>query len=265
MDTIFNNTASLGFNLQITPLLWHKKCKVVLPNCQFSKKVAEIYKNLAEVEFSAGNLPPLKMADTQENTCLRIMREHGLYGENVKIKIPKIFLSQGEIEWGRRFISKYNKPIVLIANNSGGNDPNNPFAQYLQGPHEIYEDICDFLLEKGYTVLQFGLSTNFYRNGYSSFNPIKGAIPILDLSIREEASCYYSIRNIISPETGTYHLMLAVGGKAIVIIPPETRFFNYKTLLYTRECWNLESSRVLYLSQTFSNKELCNFIDIALQ
>ncbi len=79
--------------------------------------------------------------------------------------------------------------------------------------------------------------------------PIDGIMQVRGLSVRQLAAVYHIIGKLISPDTGDYHLMLAVGGKAVCLAPAHSDQFGYRhwDLHYDALCWGEERPRVRYI------------------
>lgn len=139
------------------------------------------------------------------------------YGLNNVCYLPFIYPQKKYIEQGKKFIEKYENPIVFVANCAKHNSIRDPHKNYFQ-------PILDKLSEN-HTILQFGLSSNF--------SEYKKTIPILDCSIEDLISYYISIKKFIGVDTGDTHLMIAVGGSCDIYVPSninirQPNWWNYK-------------------------------------
>ena len=148
----------------------------------------------------------------------------------------------------------------------GGNDKNNPRAHYVRPPIKLMQYITDYLNNSGYTVLQFGPKLDYWVGNIPTFTPLKGAIHIRNLEIREQAACFSVAKNMICGDSGLSHLNLAVGGKSVVFHPPESTNFGYLfyDLHYLSELWKNEPVRVKYIDFTQFNgkmEEIMGFLD----
>ena len=69
------------------------------------------------------------------------------------------------------------------------------------------------LIQSGFTPIQFGISDNF--------TPLNGCIHIVDAPLEETAALYKAIGNYFGTDTGDLHLMVAVGGTCVVLVPEQ--------------------------------------------
>ena len=251
MITVTTNHGSLGDNLWITPLFKNgRKGKVIATDIPTIRSLMPLFDGLAEIEFVAA-APDVSKSPDQTHEAQRILNYYGISDVNC---IPQIKLTPEEVEWARDFLSPYENPIVVIADNSGSSDPNNYRARYVvRPPVENIQYLCDSLRHK-HSLLQFGLKPDFYRLGYSNFTKLDGTIEIRGLPIRKLAACYHVCGKYIGGDTGDYHLMLAVGGKAVVSVPPANEYYNTKSLLYHDSLWKGELTRVRYFAHDYYDR-----------
>ena len=138
--------------------------------------------------------------------------------------LPYIYPKSEYTDKGLGFIKQYSNPIAFVANCS-------PQHSSYREPNKSYlQNIVNRISEK-YTVLQFGISSNFTE--------LKNTIPIIDIPIYD-LICYYSaIKKFMGVDTGDAHLMIAVGGSCDIIIPSNTLIrnpdnWNYKNYDHIR-------------------------------
>jgi hypothetical protein len=254
--SVSTNIGNLGDALWMTPLCKKgRRVTINMLNSKFSERLIPIFYNFnVSFIFFEKIIPSL-----EDNKNEHIAKQYlDKYKINDVSCIPSIMVSDEEMLWAKDFLSKYKNPLVIVADNAGSSDPQNLAAINRKPPIEIISKLTD-LYSKKYTLLQFGLSSNFYRNGYSNFTQLNNTIPILDLPLSKLAACYKVIGRYIGGDTGDYHLMLSVGGKANVLIPDHNiYYYNYNTLLYFDDLWLDEIPRVKYVN--FRNwKSLENF------
>lgn len=239
-------SSNLGDNLWITPVLKYCNYPIQIANGERCRKISKIYNNLTSVEFVNGlNYYPL---NKEIHNTKQIFSQIGLDFKNKNL-IPKIKLDESEIKWAKKFLEKYENPIVIINDNSGSNDPSNRRASFILPPREIMQQVSSYLSKK-FSVLQFGLAEGFYRIGYSNFNPLENAYHIRGLEVRQLAACYHVIGKYIGGDTGDYHLMLAVGGRSTTLVPKENyeMGYIYSNLFYSKDMWNGEDIRATYIN-----------------
>lgn len=251
----FNSTGALGDYTYITAALnVLDNCIVQLHDTEQCRDVSVIFNNLAKVEFV--NDPPhpiYKDGNKSIHAAQKVLDKLGITEVNC---IPKIRLTQEEIEWAKKFLENYKNPVVVVNDNGGSGDKNNFCAQYKRPPVFLIQNIVNRLKELNYTVLQFG--RNDHKDFPNCYTPLNNAIHIRGLSLRQLAACYHVIGKFIGGDTGDYHLMLSVGGKSIDLIPPENPRlgFIYDELLYYDFLWKNEKPRVKYIC--FNNIENIN-------
>lgn len=139
----------------------------------------------------------------------RKMRGLGL---NNKCYLPYIYPKKEYINTGLALSSQYKNPVAFVANCAA-------YPEYRQPDINILQNCVNHLIEKGHTVLQFGMSCNFTK--------LNNTIPIVDISVYE-LLCYYSaIKHIVGVDTGDIHAMIALGGSADILIPPSSPYRNH--------------------------------------
>jgi len=239
---------SLGDCLWLTAVLRYvKDVKILLNDDDQLRWVGRIFENTCDVDFV--NDPP-ERPDTKVNLCvepylsshrsLKILRSLGI---NEKVCVPFINLTQKEIEWAENFYKNYKNPIVIVNDNSGTWDKTNHRAHYVRPPVEIMQQFVNNLIKLNFTPIQFG------RIEENKFTPLNNAIHIRGLNVRELSASYNYIGKYFGGDTGDYHLMLAVGGEATVLIPKESKSwgYDYNDLLYKKENFENGISRVKYI------------------
>lgn len=240
---------NLGDALWLTPLARYHQFTVQLrKGDKRAEAISRIFDAICPVEF-IDNPPETPKTNDDVHVTQKILRAHGVFKP---YSIPFITLTLEEITWARDFLKTYGDPndlIVIINNNSGTNDPQNPRAKYVCPPHQYMQELCDFYIANGKKVLQFGPSKDYYDRDV--FVPLVGASHIRGLSVRQLAACYHVIGKMISGDTGDYHLMIATGGRCITLVPEENLRMGYShsDLLYgfSSAVWGNENPRVSYL------------------
>lgn len=216
---------SLGDCLWISSIFRHRHGKVILHNDLQSKQVSTIFNDIAEVEFSDN--PPERL---DHNCKLPIHRGEKIlrsYNIDSSFCLPFVKITKDEIDWAKEFLKDYKNLIVINNDNSGSKDPNNIRANYVRPPVELMEEQCKFLINIGYTPIQFAKK--------ELFTPLNNCIQLINLNIRQTLACFSIIKRYIGGDTGLYHLMLAAGGSCDVFIPDESirLGYIYSDLLYS--------------------------------
>jgi hypothetical protein len=237
-------TGTLGDSLWLTPAIWGLKAKGISAKVQMHddrqcREVATIFDNLCPVEF-VDNPPERLYITNKENThsAQRILNELKL--DNVNC-IPKIILNDNEIDWATALLKEYKNPVAIVNDNSGSHDLTNTRAQYVRPRSSLMQQQADDWMGEGNTVLHL-------ISGNRPFTRLTGCVEITGFNIRQLAACYKVVGRGIFSDTGNYHLMLAVGGKCLVLVPDESQKFGYiySDLHYTPELWRGEEIRARY-------------------
>jgi len=249
--TILGNrgNASLGDILWMTaPARYINNIKISLHADDRSRWVGKAFENICEVEYIDN--PPIRpdnLADVTKEPYLSVHRSRKILlslGITNEVSVPFVKLTKDEIDWAVSFLKDYKNPIVIINDNAGTGDKTNYSGNYRRPPTEITQYFANKLIENNMTPLQFG------RTEDEKFTKLSNCIPIRGLSLRETAACYSVIGEYLGGDTGDYHLMLAAGGKATVLIPEENLNlgYNYNDLIYKPENFENSISRVRYIN-----------------
>lgn len=243
---------SIGDALFLTPCIQafyeqNVKVTVQLHDDEQSRSIACLYENLADVEHVSYPIERLYIINKDRvHSAKRALHQLGFYDYSC---VPKINLTQEELEWGQNYVRQFNNPICIYVDNSGSFDPTNLRAHWVQGNPKNIQEVTNYCFSEGYTVLQFGHPKEILGSGYKSFTPLDNAIHIRNLNIRQQACCLSAVKKIIGIDSGLYHLMLSVGGKAVVSIPDESKTYGY-------EYWDL-----LYPESEFQGKTRVKYIN----
>jgi len=248
MTTVSQSGGNLGDALWLTPLARYIPDLVVQlrSSDKRSRAVAPIFDGLCKVEFIDNPKDPNK-SKLDVHVSRKILYAYGIVGRN---SIPKINVTMDEMLWAQQYLSEYKNPIAFINGNSGTNDLLNYRAQYVCPPSQYIQEIANFYNQNGKTILQFGPDPKYYDR--DPFIALENAIPIRGLSVRKLAACYAVIGKMIGGDTGDYHLMVAVGGETITLVPNESYQLGYvySDLLYgyAADDWEGQTPRVHYLN-----------------
>ena len=234
MIKITNCAGSLGDCLSLTPLFKKERGVVtMLRNPVTENILSRVYDGIADVEFV--DTPVAPCPETNDNVCFsqRVLNHFGIQDVSA---IPLINVTSEEAEWAKEFLKDYTSPVAF--NRTVGKPSDHPLAKYRQIPKDVAETALRKLVSYGHTPLHFGLSANY--------EPIENCVPILDLPIRQFCACYRVIQQYVGADTGDYHLMLAVGGRCYVFVPPSVWHYNHERTLYFDYAWKNEPNRVEY-------------------
>ena len=204
-------------------------------------------------------LCPVEWVDKTEETPKFPFRGHvtqrilAAYGFRDKPSIPRVLLKVEEINWAVEYLRGLGcgfNTVAFTNHNSGSGDPTNYRAHYVRPPSEVIKTLARFWGGGKGKVIQFGPAPTFHDNDpYNDKDTeIPGAIQVRGLSVRQLAACYHVIGKFIGGDSGDYHLMLAVGGKAVCLTPcnNEQTGYCHWDLHYDSICWGEEKPRVQY-------------------
>lgn len=197
-----------------------------IPDCEVhlqpqAAKFSRFFRNISSKIVITENIIPTPEIG-EGHYALKKLRALGL--EN-KCYLPYVDVSDSEKKEGLKLIKNYTNPIVFVANVA-----KHWKLQREPSDKQYFQSIIDKLSET-YTVLQFGLSSNFTE--------YKHTIPIIDSSIDDLIKYYYAIGKFVGVDTGDTHLMLAVGGWCQAHIP----MFG----LRMPSLWNYKSNKIHYI------------------
>lgn len=232
MIDLYSASSNLGDNLSFTPLMRAAPCRLHLYNDDAVRSIGSLFDGMAEVIYD--NAAPIASPEAA------IAGPHSLkllyqFGHPFANAIPSIKLTADEIEWARAFTADMVNPCIIKASTQKPN--------YRTPPVEIMQSIIDS--NPGTTFLMSGLSSNHPKNNFVNV-PLKGAYMLWDYPVRKLAAIYHAVGHYIGPDTGDYHLMLAVGGKTDVLVPRSNSEYPHIHFHYSPICWVGEKVRARY-------------------
>lgn len=236
---LYSSSSNLGDNLALTPLCSILSCVVHLYDEPSPHSVGPIFDGIAEVVYDNGS-PTAGSPKTSDDPTLpgppsaRLLAKHGYAG--LVSAIPKIRLTAEEIAEAKEWASRFHNPSILKAAPQELN--------VRTPPREALEQIVRDHPEIDY--LTFGLS-KAHPKCFTAHVPIPGVIEFFDFPIRQMAAIFHAVGRYVGPDTGDYHLMLAVGGQCNVFVPPSSWHYNHATAHYREIDWCGEAPRVTYI------------------
>lgn len=236
---LYSSSSNLGDNLGLTPLCAATACRVHLYDDAGCRGIAPIFAGLAEVVFDNGfpdGPGPVSNDPTHilAPTTMRHLVHYGL-GEVPLPAIPFMPLTVDETRRAAEFVSRYPNPCIIKCSPQV-TDQRTP-------PLDLMARIV--AANPLVTFLQFGLSKDHAKFNFADVTA-PGIHLFYDLPIREQAAIYAAVGRYIGPDTGDYHLMLAVGGRADVLVPPDSPTYPYRFFHYNSGCWAGWNPRVRY-------------------
>lgn len=223
-----NSFIGLGDLLLLTPICMEFPDSTV-QLCSRASKFAPIYENIAKVEI-VNYSTELKSVGGGFYTRSKLRA----LGRETASCIPIMKFTKQELDAAYYLCKDFKNPIAICVNCAIG------FKNVREWEVESWKKIISHLNLIGYDTLQFGMSNNITDVGCSKL--------FLELPIRKQAAMFSVIGKYIGVDTGTYHLMLASGGKCIVAHPSSSYKYRHEIWHYTKECWNNEPSRVKYIN-----------------
>lgn len=239
MTIVCSDSANLGDNLMITPLLNAQPCTLRLFEGEWMRFTAEIFKGLCEIEWftDRAQIEPPPYADLPRPWSKRLLVAYGL---NSIPAIPKIKLTEAELADGRNWAGKlqktFGKPLCILKAVPGRSTD-----------RWVPDHVIDHIVAGNPDVqfVTFNLGDNHPKKELKS-PPIKGVFEMVNMPIRAQASCYAAVGRYVGADTGDYHLMLSVGGKTDVLCPKHSPRYNWWLTHYGDDCWLDEPVRATY-------------------
>lgn len=213
----FNGAPGIGDTLMITPLARALGDRAIMTLPPSMERLAFLFRNLCRVRISDSHpIFTFQGGILQSAGLLRMFRMP------MVDPIPRIDLDPANIAIARRSIESFNNPLAFCPTCS------RHWAYMRQRPPIFWRPIIAEL-KKRYTVLQFGLP---------DYPIVDGATRMPFDSIERMAACYHLIGNYVGVNTGDHHLMIAVGGRAVVAEADPFREAN---------CWSYNApTRIQY-------------------
>jgi len=242
----------LGDNLQLTPLFkYFKKSTVEIINTDYGQDLCAIYEGLADIELKDKPILQEKFFKLYGNPSLNQPFSNGalnyltIFGIDKYVSpIPKVFLDPVGLKTAKEFLSKYKNPIALVTYGRGYKvEVEQKYAEYRLLENSKWQIIINELSKK-FTVLHFFKGDCLMK--------LNNCVEINNLSINQLKYFFSIIKKYIGIDTGSYHLMLAVGGFSHVIVPDLSWEHQYcpSNWQYPPELWWDEPSpRVKYYNK----------------
>ena len=234
MIELYSASSNLGDNLSLTPLMRQTPCRVHLYDDAAVRSIAPIFDSLCEVVFD--NTGPIASPEAFVRGP-HSKKTLTYFGYPNASAIPKIILTEKEISWAKRYVEDLQIENGCIIKSSTQQ------INYRTPPQELIQDIV--YSNPSIQFLTSGLSKKHPKNNFSN-TPIDHVMTMWDYPIRSLAAIYSIIGRYIGPDTGDYHLMLAVGGKADVLVPKSVWSYRHEDFHYNEECWLDEPIRLKY-------------------
>lgn len=234
-----SDSANLGDNLMLTPMLNYTPCKLHLLKEEWMEFTAEIFKGMCEIEWftDKAQMRPPPYANIRRPWSKRLLMNFGL--DQVPA-IPIMKLTAAEKEDGQRFTTKlqnhFQKPLCVLKAVPG-------LTSERIVPPEIIGRIVSQNSDVQFVTFSF---SDRHPKARMRSPAIPGVFTLEDFPVRAEASVYAAIGRYVGCDSGPYHMMLAVGGKADVLCPNHSGSYDYDLTHFREDCWLDEAIRVAY-------------------
>lgn len=247
MIDVYSSSSNLGDNLGITALCALTPVRVHMFDDPGNREIAKVFDGVAEVVHDNGSPTtgsPKSSDPTHLGAPLSVRHllahgfEEGLRNRTVSA-IPTIKLTSDEIRRAVEFLRPFKNPCIIKAS------PQEVNSRTV--PSQMLRDIVG--ANPGVDFLSFSLSSKHLKT--NTFNEvITNTHQFYDLDIRLEAAIYAVVGRYVGCDSGDYHLMLATGGKADVLVPPELPHYPYHYFHYVPRYWGVQPVRVMYHTWT---------------
>ena len=259
MLDLYSSSSNLGDNLALTPLVRSIQSTVHLYDDPCVRSIAPIFEGICDIAFDNGSPSTHSPRSSDPGhpavpATKRLLIAHKDVSQEPDTEwdgieplnpvdllsvpaIPSIKLHPWEQRMAKDFAVQFKgKNLCVLKCNPQELNERTPPIELLR---KIVAD------NPTTTFLNFGLSKN-HAKSLSAHVSIDGVENFFDLPIRQLATFYAAIGRYIGPDTGDYHLMLAVGGKCDVLVPPSSPTYPHPLFHYGEECWLNQPSRVRY-------------------
>jgi len=138
-----------------------------------------------------------------------MLHSFGYTGEDTT---PFIFINTDKYLKAQETIKNIKNPIIFKPNCSKR-------WSHIREYDSVYvQEELNKYIQKGHTPIQVGIKENY--------TPYDGCIHLPDLDLQELSALYKAVGFYFGTDTGDYHLMLAVGGTAVALVP-EKKYSDY--------------------------------------
>jgi hypothetical protein len=240
----FVHSADLGDLLFTTPLLraLNGSGELILEAHIKTKRASQLYTEMADIKFVDPPLPfnlTISTWNTIEHKSQQILNRFNL-GDSNPIPYVKLPNEEELIKRGKEVLRDIVNPIYVNFETRAFNESSDPITYYRVPSVELVNYIILLLKANGYTPVAFPASKESHR-------VIPGIKYIYGLDLLTLAGCVKTIGKYVGIDSGTLHLSLAVGGKALGIVPPSHDIaFPHRVYLWLPEMWKYEEQRANY-------------------
>jgi hypothetical protein len=167
------------------------------------EKLAFLFKGICEkVELTVTPVHTKGLPIPNVTYSERMLREFDYWGDDTT---PFIFTDSEKYIKAREKIKDIKKPIIVKYNCS------KRWSHVRQYKFDYVQNEVNKWIEQGFTPIQTGISDNF--------TPLNGCIHIVDAHLEDIAALYKAVGLYFGTDTGDPQLMIAVGGKCVVLVP----------------------------------------------
>lgn len=242
---VYADPIRVGDFLNFTPLMNATLTRIILEDNEQNHRISKLGIGLCLISFLSSLPHQTEWTVPGRDIVYWPRRLLDAYGFNHSSCLPKVKLSVEEIRAGHHIVSSHKNPIA-IRDIQGYNVERN-------APPGLMQKIVDDNPEV--TFLSFGISAQHPSKPYG-VSTLKNVVFLDDLPLRIVVACYYWIRRYVGVDTGAYHMMLAVGGKCDVWVPPvgNPQGYHLDKIGYPKDEWGEGDKQVLnYVEMTDPN------------
>lgn len=242
---LYADPGMVGDFLNFTPIMDVTLTRLVLEDNERNHRISTLGIGLGLISFLPSFPHHTEWSVPGRDIIYWPRRLLDAYGFNHSSCLPKVKLSVEEIQTGHHIVSSYKNPVA-IRDIQGYNVERN-------APPGLMQKIVDD--NPNVTFLSFGVSAQHSAKPYQ-VSILKNVVVLDDLPLRIVAACYYWIRRYVGVDTGNYHLMLSVGGRCDVWVPPvgNPQGYHLDKIGYPKEEWGEGDKQVLnYVEMTEVN------------
>jgi hypothetical protein len=243
MISYFIHSADLGDLLFSTALFKHNiGSEMILEDHPKTRYASRLYSEFVNVRFVPNPLPFDQTINTwriDRHKSQQILDRFNL-GHLDCIPYIKIPEENKRILKAKKDLSYIKNPVYVNFETRAFNQSSDPITYYRVPPPEVVGIVVDILKAYGYTPVAFPVSPESHRK-------INGIEYIYGVDLLDLAAYCKVIGKYIGIDSGTLHLMLAVGGKTIGIVPPSHDIaFPHPVYLWLSNVWTQQPCRAIY-------------------
>lgn len=247
----YSGGGALGDNIFILPIFNNEQNigKTVVfndGNPDYARNLIPfVFNEKANIKYQSINFNTIDNWNSSEHKCIQVMKHFGYYGSYSCI--PKMTLTSRKnvIDKITGFLENIKNPIVFHPHCRAWQLPGASLDRCF--PEEFSLLSIQILIDSGFTPVMFPIGRLFYKNPrFDNIHYFSG------LDIEELSYAYSLIGKYFGSQSGGADLMVAIGGKSIILLPDNQQFID-------TYCWDQiflnETVPSLTKTFTFKNQE----------